>query len=349
MRRQSRNAVDGLTAETDAIISRYRASVHDDDDVAAAAGEFARTVVRLAAPGNAHTCRGWLTVTFNAAEWHHRRGVVLSPEKVFTGHLIERYVSVALSDRPATTKRSQRSILRQVGRRVVPENFEYDDEPRGRVARVKPYTPSEMVALLRWAATLATPTQRAQILALICETAGAGLVGSDRRSVFARGVRSHPSGAVLAEVEGGSHPRQVPVTEPYGSILFDVACQLDPDRLLIGPQLHRNKLRTVGSGDVGVGQIAKLSHRGVPQLETRRLESTWWQSATAATNAAVLHAVTGLGATPIDEVVSWLPTPTLDDQVAVLAASPLFEITLHVDVAGAGQRGGARPRRKTVS
>ena len=109
-------------------------------------------------------------------------------------------------------RRTLRTNLRFIGRRVVPQLYPAD-MPLPRERAKEPYSPAEIAGYLALADAQPTPARRMRAAGLICLGAGAGLIRADLRAVHGTDVTCR-SGGVIVTVRG-ARPRLVPVLARY--------------------------------------------------------------------------------------------------------------------------------------
>ena len=161
------------------------------------AAAFAREVVPLAAPAGRERAKNLLWAAGKLADYAASLGLELTPGVVLHPSTAERFTRCApgLSD-PA--RRTLRTNLRFIGRRVVPQFYPADlPLPRGRAK--KPYSPAEIAGFLALADAQPTCERRMRASGLVCLGAGAGLIRGDLRGVRGTDVACR-SGGVLVQV-----------------------------------------------------------------------------------------------------------------------------------------------------
>lgn len=232
--------------------------------VPAAAAVFARTVTARAGPANVSRAKAWLFAAGRAAAFAMSVGMELDPQAVLSAAMIERFILALGPAVPVSTRRTMRSALRTLSRRIAPL-----PPPvflsRDRVKR--PYSRAQIAGYLALADTQPTPARRMRASGLICLGAGAGLIGVDLRAVTGRHVVAR-SGGLIVEVASGGHPRSVPVLAGYHQRLVEAATFFEERFIVGGVDLARRNVTTP--------LIASLSGGAdLPRLETGRLRSTW--------------------------------------------------------------------------
>ena len=184
--------------------------------VSAGAACFARQVVAQAAPAGRERAKNLLWAAGRLAGWAIGLGLEPVPQVLLHPSVIERFTAHAPGLTPVT-RRTLRTSLRFIGRRVVPQ-LHPADAPLPRERARAPYTPAEIGGYLALAAAQPTAARRMRAAGLICLGAGAGLIRADLRQVRGTDVCCR-CGGVLAEVRG-VRPRVVPVLARYHAPLL---------------------------------------------------------------------------------------------------------------------------------
>ncbi len=232
--------------------------------VPAEAAAFAQAVVAQSAPPRPARARALLFATSRLGAFGLERGLELSAEVLLHPSVIERFCTTGLQEVSAATRRTARTNLRFVAARVLAEKAPAARLPRERAKA--PYSEAEIASYLALADTQPTEERRHRIGALICLGAGAGLMGSDLRSVRGRDVVER-HGGVLVEV-GGPRARVVPLRQRFEKRLL-LAARSASGGYLIGFSDPRRKNVTHPL----VRSLAGGEH--LPVLDTGRLRSTW--------------------------------------------------------------------------
>ena len=209
------------------------------------AAEFARQVVRQAAPGNTGRAKNLLWAASKLAEYGVGLGLEAEPGVLLHPSVIERFAAHA-PGLSGPARRTHRTNLRFLGRKVVP-HLHPADAPLPRERAKAPYSPAEIDGFLALAAAQPTTARAMRAAALICLGAGAGLIRADLRQARGTDVVTRPGGLVV--VVRGRRPRVVPVLARYHDGLLEAAA-------FAGDQF------LAGGG-------------GLPALDTSRLRATW--------------------------------------------------------------------------
>jgi len=228
------------------------------------AAAFARDVITAAGPGGQERAKNLLWAAGKLADYAASLGLDLVPGVVLHPSVAERFTRCAPGLSPVA-RRTLRTNLRFIGRRVVPQLYPADVPlPRERAKR--PYGPAQIDGYLALADAQPTAERRMRAAGLVCLGAGAGLIRADLREVRGTDVACR-SGGVLVIVRG-ARPRTVPVLARYHP------------RLLAAAASAGNAL-ICGGADPGRRNITNPLIRaldgggGLPRLDTSRLRATW--------------------------------------------------------------------------
>ena len=246
-------------AEVAAYAGRWRPS-----SVSPQAAAFARDVIAQAGPQGRERAKNLLWAAAKLAEWALPLGLEAVPEVLLHPSAAERFTRCAPGLSPAA-RRTLRTNLRFIGRRVVPQLYPAD-LPLPRERAKQPYGPAQIDGYLALADAQPTAERRMRAAGLVCLGAGAGLIRADLREVRGTDVACR-SGGVLVIVRG-ARPRTVPVLARYHP------------RLLAAAASAGNAL-ICGGADPGRRNITNPLIRaldgggGLPRLDTSRLRATW--------------------------------------------------------------------------
>ena len=225
---------------------------------------FARDVIRQAAPDGQERAKNLLQSAGKLAGYAIGLGLEPVPEVVLHPSLAERFTRCA-PGLSGVARRTLRTNLRFIGRRVVPQLYPAD-LPLPRERAKQPYSAAEIAGYLALADAQPTAGRRMRAAGLVCLGAGAGLIRSDLRDVRGTGIACR-SGGVVVTVRS-ARPRAVPVLDRYHA------------RLLAAARSARNAL-ICGGADPGRRNItnplitALDGGSGLPRLDTSRLRATW--------------------------------------------------------------------------
>jgi integrase len=279
--------------------------------IAPEAAVFARQVVARAAPGSASRAKAWLFGAGRIGAFAMSVGLPLEPEVVLAAAVIERFVWEWGSQFPVSTRRTVRSALRSLSKRIDPA-----PPPlflsRDRVKR--PYSAVEIAGFLALADAQPTLARRMRASGLICLGAGAGLVGADLRAVTGRHVMAR-SGGLIVEVTA-RNARTVPVLGAYHQRLGPVAGFFGDRFIVGGVDLARRNVTTP--------LIASLSGGAdLPRLELGRLRSTWLAAVAEQIGLrAFLDAAGVVCSQRLGDIAAGLPAASEQQAVALLGGTP---------------------------
>ena len=228
------------------------------------AAAFARQAVAAVMPDGRERAKNLLRAAGKLAGWALPLGLDAVPEVLLHPSSVERFTRCA-PGLSGAARRTLRTNLRFIGRRVVPQLYPAD-LPLPRERAKKPYSPAEIGGFLALADAQPTTQRRMRAAGLVCLGAGAGLIRGDLRDVRGADVACR-SGGVVVQVRG-RQPRVVPVLAGYHA------------RLLEAARFARNAL-ICGGADPGRRNItnpliaALDGGTGLPRLDTSRLRATW--------------------------------------------------------------------------
>jgi integrase len=240
-------------------IGRWRPS-----SVSPRAAVFAREVVTAAGPLGAERAKNLLWAAGKLADYALGLGLDLVPETVLHPSVAERFTRCA-PGLSGSARRTLRTNLRFIGRRVVPHLYPAD-LPLPRERSKQPYRLAEIAGYLTLAGAQPTIERRMRATALVCLGAGAGLIRGDLRDVRGTDV-ARRSGGVVVTVRGGQ-PRTVPVLARYHDRLLAAAAFAGTGLVCGGSDPGRRNLTNPLVTALGGGT-------GLPRLDTSRLRATW--------------------------------------------------------------------------
>jgi integrase len=265
-------------AETAAYIGRWRPS-----SVPAEAAAFARGVVARAAPEGRERAKNLLWAAGKLAGWAIPLGLEPVPEVLLHPSVTERFTRCA-PGLSGPARRTLRTNLRFIGRRVVPQLYPAD-VPLPRERSKQPYSTAQIGGYLALADAQPTAARRMRAAGLVCLGAGAGLIRGDLRDVRGADVACR-SGGVIVTVRG-TRPRMVPVLARYHA------------RLLAAARFAGNGL-ICGGADAGRRNLtnplitALDGGGGLPRLDTSRLRATWLRDCAGQLGLATFMAAAGI-------------------------------------------------------
>ena len=250
-----------LVDHTSRVIADYRAKGVD-----ARAVELARLLVSEAAPSGVARARSLLWITSRLVDWTLSVGLEPRKEVVLKSSVIERFVSVAMADVSSSARRTARTNLRYMARKVAPELVGPAPSPFARSRAKTPYKAREVEAYFALARAQPTQARRQRLTGLLCLGLGAGIQAEDLRYVTGNHLRQ-VHGALVVVLEG-RHPRSVPVLARYEESLRASALYAGSGFICGGVSAIRKNLtnRLVDSTSVG----SDLS-----RLDLGRLRATW--------------------------------------------------------------------------
>ena len=251
--------METVSADVAAYIGRWRPS-----SVSPPAAAFARGVVAVAAPGGRERAKNLLWAAGKLADYGLGLGLELVPEVVLHPSVAERFTRCAPGLSPVA-RRTLRTNLRFIGRRVVPQLYPAD-LPLPRERSKQPYSLAEIGGYLALADAQPTAGRQMRAAGLVCLGAGAGLIRGDLRDARGSDVTAR-SGGVVVRVRG-ARPRAVPVLARYHARLLAAARFAGTGLICGGTDPGRRNLATPLI-------IALDGGSGLPRLDTSRLRATW--------------------------------------------------------------------------
>lgn len=274
------------------------------------AAGFAREVVTRVGPVSVMRARSLLWATAALARFGLSVGLEPVPAVLLHPSVIERFVVVGLAQAPEARRRTVRTNLRFVARRVVPQLVSPAPVGLSRSRAKTPYSPAEIDAYLGLAAAQPTEARRHRLAALVGLGAGAGLGGGDLRHVRGRHV-SRRHGGVVVVVERHT-TRLVPLLARYHRPVL-AAAAFAADGYICGgssPERHNVTWNLVGSlaGGADLGR-----------LELARLRATWLATQADALGLAAFFAAAGISHSQLlCDLVAQLPLPPEAESVRLL-------------------------------
>jgi hypothetical protein len=228
------------------------------------AAAFAREVIIRAAPQSRERAKNLLWAAARLADWALPLGLEAVPEVLLHPSAAGRFTRCAPGLSPVA-RRTLRTSLRFIGRRVVPQLYPAD-LPLPRERAKQPYRPAQIDGYLALADAQPTAERRMRAAGLVCPGAGAGLIRGDLREVRGTDIACR-SGGVIVSVRG-ARPRRVPVLSRYHARLLAAAASAGTALICGGADPGRRNLtnpliRALDGGG------------GLPRLDTSRLRATW--------------------------------------------------------------------------
>src|ERR1700735_2581926 len=154
-----------VDVEAAAYIGRWRPS-----SVSPQAAAFAREVITKTAPAGRERAKNLLWAAGKLADYAIGLGLDAAPEVVLHPSVAERFTRCA-PGLSSVARRTLRTNLRFVGRRVVPQ-FYPQDMPLPRERAKAPYSPAQIGGYLALADAQPTMERRMRAAALVCLGAG---------------------------------------------------------------------------------------------------------------------------------------------------------------------------------
>jgi hypothetical protein len=270
--------MDTAGAEVAAYIGRWRPS-----SVSPPAAAFARDVITAAGPEGRERAKNLLRAAGKLADYAASLGLDLVPGVVLHPSVAERFTRCAPGLSPVA-RRTLRTNLRFIGRRVVPQLYPAD-VPLPRERAKQPYGPAQIDGYLALADAQPTAERRMRAAGLVCLGAGAGLIRGDLREVRGTDVACR-SGGVLVTVRG-ARPRRVPVLSRYHARLLAAAASAGTGLVCGGADPGRRNLTNplIRALDGGTG---------LPRLDTSRLRATWLRDCAELLGLATFMAAAGI-------------------------------------------------------
>jgi integrase len=246
-----------------AYIARWRPS-----SVSPRAAAFARDVIAVTAPQGRERAKNLLQSAGKLAGYAIGLGLEAVPEVVLHPPAAERFTRCA-PGLSGVARRTLRTSLRFIGRRVVPHLYPAD-MPLPRERAKTPYSPAEIDGFLALADAQPTAERRMRAAGLVCLGAGTGLIRGDLREIRGSDVTCR-SGGVMVTVRG-TRPRTVPALVRYHAWLLAAARSAGSGLVCGGADPGRRNLTNplIASLDGG---------RGLPRLDTSRLRASWLRDA----------------------------------------------------------------------
>lgn len=271
---------------------------------------FAKELVRASRPETKNRTKAFLFAACRLGAFCESAGLELLAEVALEGSVIERCCHPEATTMTAPTRRTVRTNLRQIARRVRPGP---PSVALSRECAKAPYTKADVAAYLALADAQPSAQRRRRASALVCLSAGAGLVGADLKAVRGTDVVAR-SGGVVVCVRAGRRPRVVPVLARYHGRLLDAA-RWAGDRLLIGGTSPERR-------NVTSPLTASLSGGAdLPRLEIARLRATWLCEVAQVIGLRAFMDAAGITCSQrLGDLLASLCSPGEHDAVALLGA-----------------------------
>jgi integrase len=293
-------------AEVAAYIGRWRPS-----SVSPQAAAFARRVVTVVAPAGRERAKNLLWAAGKLADYAASLGLDLAPAVVLHPSTAERFTRCA-PGLSGAARRTLRTNLRFIGRRVVPQLYP-GDLPLPRERAKRPYSPAEIGGYLARADAQPTTERRMRAAGLICLGAGAGLIRGDLRDARGSDVACRSGGVVITV--RGARPRAVPVLGRYHGPLLAAARFAGSSLICGGADPGRRNLTNplVAALDGG---------GGLPRLDTSRLRATWLADCGELLGLATFMRAAGISCSQrLGDLVAGLEPGSEADAIRLLGAA----------------------------
>ena len=267
---------------------------------------------RNAHPESRERAKALLHASSRLAAFGCSLGLMLDADVLFEPSVIERFILCSTTRLSASSRRTVRSNLRYLARRVP------SVVPPGPVALPRshakaPYSATEIDAYLALAKAQPTVSRTMALNGLICLGAGAGLVGRDLRHVRGIDVVSRSGGLVVAVF--GSAARVVPVLTRYHGLLQASAAFAGHGYVTGGEMAARHNVTTP--------LVSKLSGGlHLERLEVSRLRATFMSHCAERIGLKAFMSAAGITCSQrLGDVVSFLPSASEQEMVAILGAT----------------------------
>jgi len=295
-----------MPAQVQATIERFSPRT-----ASSSAARFAKKVVATVSPQTPNRAKALLFAASRLGAFAETVGLELSPEVLLRPSVIERCCWPGATTMSGPTPRTVRTNLRAIARALScgPPPLLLSREH----AKL-PYTAAEIACYLALADAQPTESRRMRAGALVCLSAGAGLVGADLKAVRGCDV-ARRFGAVVVTVAAGRRPRVVPVLARYDERLLTAARWADDRLLLGGTSSERRNVTTPLTASLSGG-------RDLPRLEIARLRATWLCEVAGAIGLRAFMDAAGITCSQrLGDLVAVLPSCGVEKAVALLGAT----------------------------
>jgi hypothetical protein len=293
-------------AEVAAYAGRWRPS-----SLSPRAAAFARDVIGQVAPEGKERAKNLLWAAGKLADFGIGLGLDAVPEVLLHPSVAERFARCA-PGLSGVARRTLRTNLRFIGRRVVPQLYPAD-MPLPRERAKAPYAAAEISGFLALADTQPTAARRMRAAGLVCLGAGAGLIRADLRAVHGTDVACR-SGGVVVTVRG-ARPRVVPVLARYHDRLLAAAAFAGTGLVCGGADPARRNITTPLTRSLSGGS-------GLPRLDTSRLRATWLADAAELIGLATFMHAAGITCSQrLGDLLADLEPAAEQDAVRLLGAA----------------------------
>jgi hypothetical protein len=287
-------------------IARWRPS-----SVSPRAAAFARDVISRVAPGGRERAKNLLRAAGKLADYAIGLGLEAAPEVVLHPPVTGRFTRCAPGLSPVA-RRTLRTNLRFIGRRVVPQLYPAD-LPLPRERAKAPYGPAQIAGYLALADAQPALERPMRAAGLVCPGAGAGLIRGDLREVRGTDVAGRSGGVIV--IVRGARPRMVPVLARYHARLLAAARSAGTGLVCGGADPGRRNLtnpliRALDGGG------------GLPRLDTSRLRATWLRDCADGLGLATFMHAAGISCSQrLGDLIAGLEPGSEGDAVRLLGAA----------------------------
>ncbi len=229
------------------------------------AAAFAKKVTTAAAPDTVNRAKAYLFAASRLGAFAETVGLELACDVVLHPSVIERCCTPGVTTMSPATRRTVRTNLRAIARATGATGPRSAALSRERAK--PPYSLAEIACYLTLADTQPTEARRMRASALVCLSAGAGLVGADLKGVRGTDVERR-AGGVVVEVRAGRRPRTVPVLARYHVRLLAAAAWAGGRLLIGGTSPGRRNVTTPLTSSLAGGA-------DLPRVDIARLRATW--------------------------------------------------------------------------
>lgn len=278
--------------------------------VSGAAAAFAREVTAQAKPESPNRAKAYLFAASRLGAFCESIGLELTAPVALHPCVVERLCHPETTAMSPATRRTVRTNLRAIARAHAcgpPPVW------LGRERAKAPYSKAEIASYLSLADAQPTESRRMRASALVCLSAGAGLMGADLKAVTGADVVAR-SGGVVVEVRTGRRPRAVPVLPRYHDRLLSAA-RYAGDRLVIGgTSPERRNVTSPLTASLAGG-------RDLPRCEISRLRATWLCEVAGTIGLRAFMDAAGITCSQrLGDLVASLPSASEEEAVALLGA-----------------------------
>ena len=289
-----------------AYVARWRPS-----SVSAEAAAFARDVIAKTGPAGRERAKNLLWAAGKLADYAIGLGLEPIPEVLLHPSVTERFIRCA-PGLSGVARRTLRTNLRFIGRRVVPQLYPAD-LPLPRERAKQPYSPAQISGFLALADAQPTAERRMRAAGLVCLGAGAGLIRGDLRDARGSDVKCRSGGVVVAV--RGARPRTVPVLARYHARLLAAARFAGTGLICGGSDPGRRNLTNPLAAALDGGT-------GLPRLDTSRLRATWLADCAQLLGLATFMAAAGISCSQrLGDLVAGLEPAGEAEAVRLLGAA----------------------------